>query len=103
MKTSDGLWRLSPSGLYGFTECPSCFWIANHYMRVPMLPLLFNSAMDSILKARFDKYRADGEFPPEAKELTVTLLNGKYPGHNPECKNCAYYDGREKLFSLKKK
>lgn len=234
MKTSDGLWRLSPSGLYGFTECPSCFWIANHYMRVPMLPLLLNSAMDSVLKARYDKYRVKGEFPPEASELKergmkpfadleklndwreninalkvvdekagyvlvgkiddvlvdakgrlvpadykssgnapaddkqkyyrdqlaaygfmfkqqgrevseqafllhyyvadkndpsidvkfkshvdpvaidigaiekkiramVKLLNGKYPGHNPDCKNCAYHDGREKLFSHNKK
>ena len=25
--------------------------------------------MDSILKARYDKFRADGRFPPEAKEL----------------------------------
>ena len=38
-------------------------------MRVPMLPLLLNSAMDSILKARYDKYRTSGEFPPEAKAL----------------------------------
>lgn len=34
-----------------------------------MLPLLLNSAMDSILKARYDLYRARGTFPPEAKEL----------------------------------
>jgi hypothetical protein len=33
------------------------------------LPLLLNSAMDSILKSRYDKYRAEGKFPPEAKEL----------------------------------
>lgn len=33
------------------------------------MPLLLNTAMDSILKARYDKYRADGKFPPEAKEL----------------------------------
>lgn len=232
MKTSDGLWRLSPSGLYGFTECQSCFWVANHYMRVPMLPLLLNSAMDSILKARYDKFRANGDFPPEAAELKekgmkpfgdleklndwreninalkvvdekigyvlvgkiddvlvdekdqlvpadykssgnapaddkqkyyrdqlaaygfmfkkhghkvskqafllhyfvadkndpsvdvkfnshvdpveidttaiekkiaamINLLNGKYPGHNPDCKNCSYHDGREKLFRIK--
>jgi len=25
--------------------------------------------MDSILKARYDKYPTDGTFPPEAKEL----------------------------------
>ncbi|MEX0622172.1 MAG: PD-(D/E)XK nuclease family protein [Candidatus Woykebacteria bacterium] len=34
-----------------------------------MLPLLLNTAMDNILKARYDKYRKNGTFPPEAKEL----------------------------------
>lgn len=70
MKTKDGLWRLSPSGLYKYTECQSCFWVDNHYKRAPMLPLLLNSAMDSILKSRYDQYRADGVFPPEAAELS---------------------------------
>lgn len=74
MKTRDGLWRLSPSGLYGYTECTSCFWIDNHFKRAPMLPLLLNSAMDSILKARYDKYRSEGVFPPEAGELATEGL-----------------------------
>jgi len=69
MKTREGLWKLSPSGLYTYTECPSCFWVDNHYKKAPMLPLLLNSAMDNILKARYDKFRADGTFPPEAKGL----------------------------------
>lgn len=69
MKTKEGLWKLSPSGLYRYTECPSCFWIDNHFKKAPMLPLLLNSAMDSILKARYDKYRVDDNFPPEAEEL----------------------------------
>jgi len=69
MRTHDGLWRLSPSGLYGYTECQSCFWVDNHFKRAPMLPLLLNSAMDSILKSRYDQYRARGDFPPEAKAL----------------------------------
>jgi predicted RecB family nuclease len=69
MKTKEQLWKLSPSGLYGFTECPSCFWVDNHYRKSPMFPLLLNSAMDSILKSRYDKYRVDKTFPPEAKEL----------------------------------
>jgi hypothetical protein len=70
MKTKEGLWKLSPSGLYGYSDCKSCFWIDNHYKKAPMLPLLLNSAMDSILKARYDKYRADGLFPPEASLLS---------------------------------
>ncbi|MBI4948326.1 PD-(D/E)XK nuclease family protein [Candidatus Berkelbacteria bacterium] len=69
MKTKENLWKLSPSGLYGYTECQSCFWADNHFRKAPMLPLLLNSAMDSILKNRFDKYRADGAFPPEMLEL----------------------------------
>lgn len=69
MKTYDGLWRLSPSGLYTYTECQSCFWVDNHFKKAPMLPLLLNTAMDNILKARYDKYRSDGTFPPEAMEL----------------------------------
>jgi len=69
MRTKEGLWKLSPSGLYKYRECPSCFWADNHFKRAPMLPLLLNQAMDSILKARYDKYRAEGKFPPEAKEL----------------------------------
>ena len=60
---------MSPSGLYGYTECRSCFWVDNHYKKAPMLPLLLNTAMDSILKNRFDKYRVDGTFPPEMLEL----------------------------------
>jgi hypothetical protein len=34
-----------------------------------MLPLLLNTAMDSILKSRYDKYRLEGKFPPEVQEL----------------------------------
>ena len=69
MKTKEGLWKLSPSGLYGYTECTSCFWVGQHFKKPPMLPLLLNSAMDSILKFRYDKYRADNTFPPEVIEL----------------------------------
>ena len=69
MKTNEGLWKLSPSGLYGYTSCKSCFWVDNHYKKAPMLPLLLNSAMDSILKARYDKYREQEMFPPETSAL----------------------------------
>ncbi|QQG46537.1 MAG: PD-(D/E)XK nuclease family protein [Candidatus Niyogibacteria bacterium] len=69
MKTKNGLWKLSPSGLYSYTECKACFWLENHHRKPPMLPLALNTAMDSILKTRYDKYRADKKFPPESKEL----------------------------------
>ena len=61
---------MSPSGLYGFSECQSCFWVDNHFKKQQILPLLLNSAMDSILKNRYDKYRENNTFPPEVnKEL----------------------------------
>lgn len=69
MKSKEGLWRLSPSGLYGYTECKACFWADNHFKKAPMLPLLLNTAMDSVLKNRYDKYRSDGGFPPEMAAL----------------------------------
>ncbi len=69
MQNKEGLWKLSPSSLYAYTECPACFWADNHAGKAPMFPLLLNSAMDSILKHRYDKYRAKKTFPPEAAEL----------------------------------
>jgi len=69
MKTKSNLWKLSPSSLYTYTECKSCFWVENHFKRAPMLPLRLNSAMDGVLKSRYDKYRSKKAFPPEAKEL----------------------------------
>ena len=33
MKNKEGLWKLSPSGLYGFSECKSCFWVDNNYKK----------------------------------------------------------------------
>lgn len=69
MKNKDGLWRISPSGLYEYSACKSCFWVDNTYKKTPSIPPVLNQAMDSILKARYDKYRAKGTFPPEVREL----------------------------------
>ena len=65
MKSKDGLWKLSPSGLYGFEKCKTCFWIENHLRKAPSIPPVLNMAMDSILKTRYDFYREKGELPPE--------------------------------------
>jgi len=66
MQTKEGLWKLSPSKLYSFVDCPSCFWAENHVGSHPFtLPLRLNDAMDSRLKARYDKFRAEGKLPPE--------------------------------------
>jgi len=69
MKTKDGLWSLSPSGLYSFISCPSCFWVDNHVGKAPMLPLRLNDAMDAKLKSRYDRFRKKGLMPPEIADL----------------------------------
>lgn len=66
MLTKEGLWKLSPSGLYLFEDCQSCFWAENHIGRHPFtLPLRLNDAMDAKFKARYDFFRKRGELPPE--------------------------------------
>ena len=68
MQTKEGLWKLSPSKLYSFVDCRSCFWAENHIGSHPFtLPLRLNDAMDSRLKSRYDSYRVKGELPPELK------------------------------------
>lgn len=63
--------KLSPSTLSLFSECPRCFWLAfrKDVKRpagiFPSLP----SGMDSVLKTHFDSYMEKGELPPELKEL----------------------------------
>ncbi|KKR88822.1 MAG: hypothetical protein UU85_C0001G0006 [Candidatus Wolfebacteria bacterium GW2011_GWA2_42_10] len=69
MKSKEGLWRLSPSGLYSFEECEACFWIENHHEKAPGIPPVLNMAMDSIFKSRYDTYREKNELPPEIQEL----------------------------------
>lgn len=59
-----------------------------------MLPLALNTAMDSILKTRYDKYRAEKKFPPEAEKLSE---EGIEPFLNLELLN----DWRTSLTALK--
>lgn len=60
-------YKLSPSTLNLFLECPRCFWldkvkgIKRPRGIFPSLP----GGMDSIIKAYFDKYRQSGNLPPE--------------------------------------
>lgn len=67
MQTKEGLWKLSPSGLYTFEECPGCFWIEQHVGRAPSFPMRLNDAVDEKLKNRYDTYRKKGELPPEVR------------------------------------
>ena len=75
MKTKEGLWALSPSGLYNFIGCPACFWVDQHVGRAPILPLRLNDAMDAKLKSRYDTFRKKGQLPPEIAGIkNVTLF-----------------------------
>ena len=60
-------YKLSPSSLNLFKECPRCFWL-HHNKKIrrpsgifPSLP----SGMDAILKNHFDSFAEKGELPPE--------------------------------------
>ena len=68
MKNTDGLWKLTPSGLYSYQDCPSCFWLNNHIGRAPSIPLRLNTAVDEKLKSRYDKYRERDQLHPELRD-----------------------------------
>jgi len=58
--------ELSRSQLDLFVACPRCFWLRNRYGVKPPkgYPLALNIAMDQLLKAEFDEYRAAGKLHP---------------------------------------
>ena len=68
-KDKNGKIVLSPSALNLFLECAKCFWLEKNRGihrpsgAFPSLP----SGMDSVLKKYFDKFRAEGQLPPEIK------------------------------------
>lgn len=65
--------RLSPSRLNLFLECPLCFWLSEQGVHRPSGPFpSLPGGMDRKLKVYFDKYRAEGKLPPE--------LEGKVEG-----------------------
>lgn len=66
MNNNQTQFRVSPSSLNLFLECPRCFWLYKvkgiHRPEGPMssLPL----GMDLLFKKYFDKYRAEKKMPP---------------------------------------
>lgn len=58
--------KLSRWQLDLFVGCPRCFWLLKrHGIKQPAgYPLALNTAMDGLLKAEFDEYRARGEPHP---------------------------------------
>lgn len=79
-------YKLSPSSLSLFKECPRCFWLHqnNKHKRpqgiFPSLP----SGMDKILKEHFDSFMDKGELPPELKNDSI-------------CKNMKLFDDKKLL------
>lgn len=80
------MFKLSPSSLNLFHECPRCFWLTMHKVWkrpagiFPSLP----SGMDNILKKHFDKFMEQGLLPPELAE-------------NKDCKGMKLFSDKEKL------
>ena len=78
--------KLSPSSLNLFEECPRCFWLTQHKVWkrpagvFPSLP----SGMDRILKNHFDKFMQKKILPPELAE-------------NKFCKGMKLFAEKEKL------
>ena len=68
-------YKLSPSALGLFKDCPECFWlekkkgIKRPEGIFPSLP----SGVDKVLKTHFDSFRSRGELPPELKELPQSV------------------------------
>jgi hypothetical protein len=60
--------KLSPSKLNLFLECPLCFWLNEQGVHRPSGPFpSLPGGMDRKLKIYFDKYRKEGKLPPELK------------------------------------
>ena len=79
-------YKLSPSALSLFKDCPRCFWLHQNDRHkrpkgiFPSLP----SGMDKILKEHFDGFMERGELPPELKEDSI-------------CKNMKLFEDKELL------
>ncbi len=81
------IYKLSPSSLSLFHDCPRCFWLHHNKEKkrpetiFPSLP----SGMDKILKEHFDRFMKKGKLPPEL--------------HESECNKggCKLFQDEEKL------
>jgi len=69
-------YRLSPSALNLFLDCPRCFWLdKNKGIKRPrgIFPSL-PGGMDLVIKKYFDGYRIKGDLPPEIKDKITGKL-----------------------------
>ena len=67
------VYKLSRSRIENFVRCPRCFWLAQRLKinQPSSPPFLINSAVDTLLKAEFDTYRAKGQQHPWQIEFKV--------------------------------
>ncbi|RMD66965.1 hypothetical protein D6817_02875 [Candidatus Pacearchaeota archaeon] len=62
--------KLSPSSLSLFNECPRCFWLSLHgvWKRPEGIFSSLPAGMDRILKRHFDNFRDNNLLPPELQK-----------------------------------
>jgi hypothetical protein len=74
--------QLSRSKVELFIDCPRCFWldVARGIPRPSGPPFTLNNAVDALMKAEFDRYRAAGEPHP----LFATVGLDAVPYRHPE-------------------
>ena len=96
------VYKLSQSSLKLMQECPTCFWWqVKKKVRRPSGPMsqLPNRVEDQIL-LRFNKFRLEGELPPELKELVGFKLLADIEKHKTWKNKGLYYTDEERGFTL---
>ena len=73
-------WRLSRSKIDLFMQCPRCFYLDNKLgvKRPPGFPFTLNSAVDTLLKKEFDRYRAKGKAHPLMEKYKIDAVPFKH-------------------------
>jgi hypothetical protein len=69
-------WKLSRSKIDLFVECPRCFYIDNKlgYARPKFPAFLLNTAVDTLLKKEFDKFRKDKTAHPLMEKYNIDVI-----------------------------
>lgn len=69
-------WKLSRSKIDLFVECPRCFYIDNKlgYARPKFPAFLLNTAVDTLLKKEFDKFRKDKTAHPLMEQYKIDAI-----------------------------
>jgi hypothetical protein len=74
-------WKLSRSKIDLFNECPRCFYLDNKKgIRRPGMPSFnLNTAVDTLLKKEFDKYRAEQKPHPLMEKYKIDAVPYQHP------------------------